>query len=151
MSDIVRLVIKGESGYGCIDDAYNEKITLTRSSIRYEYRPHVESETNYFRSWSYQTNSPIYRNMFDELVALLPEVLAKEDLMGAMDIGATTFIASYADKSKAKRVFFLPGDEFANIFSIIKQMVPNAECTPSVLLTSEDYRETEEDNVGQDI
>ncbi len=39
MKDIIRIVIKGESGYCSVDDAYNDKITITRDSIRYEYKP----------------------------------------------------------------------------------------------------------------
>ena len=41
MADIVRIVIKGASGYCCFDDAFNDKVTLTNDSISYEYIPCV--------------------------------------------------------------------------------------------------------------
>lgn len=37
---IIRIVIKGASGYGPVDEAYEDKVTLTPSSISYEYNPH---------------------------------------------------------------------------------------------------------------
>ncbi len=80
MKDIIRIAIKGESGYCCMVEAYNNKITITRASIRYKYKPLFASETN---------------------IAL--------------------------------------GDEFKEVFSIIKQMVSGCEYAPAMLLTSEDY------------
>ena len=56
-----------------------------------------------------------------------------------MDIGATTFVVTYADKTKRERDFFLPGDDFKDCFAVIKQMVPGLENTPEVLKTAEDY------------
>ena len=61
------------------------------------------------------------------------------------EFGITTFSVTYADDSKATRVFTLPGDEFEECFAIIKQMVPGCEYTPAVLLTSEDYADDEEE------
>ena len=46
MVDIIRIVIKGSSGYCCYDEAYNDKVTITDDSISYEYIPVVESEIN---------------------------------------------------------------------------------------------------------
>ena len=53
--DIIKIMIKSASGYGPIDDAYEDKITLTDSSISYEYTPHPlsQSELNVYRKWSY--------------------------------------------------------------------------------------------------
>ena len=85
--------------------------------------------------------------MYDDLVGLLPEVLTREEIPFVTDIGATTFIATYADKSKGERTFFLPGDEFKDVFSIIKQMVPACEQVPYVIQTSEDFEDREDDCV----
>ena len=64
MRDIIRVTIKSESGYGCIDDAYSEKITITPSSVSYEYKPAIESEFHAFRKWSYKTNSSLFLELF---------------------------------------------------------------------------------------
>ena len=61
MADIIRISIKGESGYGPVDEAYSDKVTIDRGSIRYEYEPVIESDINAPRKWSYKTTSPIIR------------------------------------------------------------------------------------------
>lgn len=57
----MKIVIKGTSGYCCIEKAYNDKITITPESIAYEHVPAVESEINPKRKWRYKTNSPIFK------------------------------------------------------------------------------------------
>ena len=39
MADIIRIVIKGGSGYGPVDEAFSDKVTIDCDSIRYEYTP----------------------------------------------------------------------------------------------------------------
>lgn len=51
MADILRIVIKGGSGYGPVDEAFSDKVTIDCDSIRYEYTPVVESEINIPRKW----------------------------------------------------------------------------------------------------
>ena len=73
--EIIRVVIKGASGYGPVEEAYNDKVTITRDSIRYEYTPYLASETNPVRKWSYKTTSPIFQKEFDTLTLLMPKVM----------------------------------------------------------------------------
>ena len=40
--------------------------------------------------------------------------------------------------------FILPGDDFKECFTIIRQMVRGCEYVPAVLLTSEDYADDDE-------
>ena len=61
MADIIRFINKGGSGYGPVDEAYSDKVTIDRDSIRYEYEPVVGSDINVPRKWSYKTTSPIIR------------------------------------------------------------------------------------------
>lgn len=50
---IIKITIKGGSGYCCFDEAFDDKISITSSSIAYEYKPHPYSnlETNVHRKW----------------------------------------------------------------------------------------------------
>ena len=137
MADVIRIVIKGESGYGLIEDAYTDKVTIDRESIRYEYKSMLE--TNSVRKWSYKTNSPKFQKLFIEAGNAVDTVMKWKEAAFVMDIGATTFVITYADKTKRERDFFLPGDDFKDCFAIIKQMVPGCENTPEVLKTAEDY------------
>ncbi len=141
MADIIRIVIKGGSGYGPADEAFSDKVTIGRDFIRYEYTPVVESEINMPRKWAYKTSSPIFQKLFREAAAAVEIILDREDGPFAADAGITSFTVTYADKTKATRDFFLPGDDFKDCFAIIRQMVPGCEYTPAVLLTSEDYDE----------
>ena len=42
--DIKRIVSKGASGYGSLDQAYEDKLIIAPDSISYEYKPHPESK-----------------------------------------------------------------------------------------------------------
>ncbi len=125
MADIFRIVIKGGSGYGPVDEAFSDKVTIDCDSIRYEYTPVVESEINMPRKWA----------------AAVEAILNWEEEPFVTDLGVTTFTVTYADKTKTTRDFILPGDDFKECFAIIKQMVPGCEYMPAVLLTSDDYDE----------
>lgn len=37
--EIIRITIKGSSGFSSVDEAYRDKVTLTPHSISYEYKP----------------------------------------------------------------------------------------------------------------
>lgn len=88
--EIVRIVIKSESGYGPVDEAYKDKVIITKDSIRYEYTPHLVSKTNPGRKWSYRTTSPIFQQKFDELAQLLPDALECKDYF-VMDMISSRF------------------------------------------------------------
>ena len=139
MADIIRITIKGESGYGPVDEAYSDKVTIDRDSIRYEYKPVVESEINTSRKWSYKTCSPIFQKLFREVAIAVEDILNRKDETFVTDIGVTSFTVTYADKTKVTRDFFILRDNFKKCFDIIKQMVPGCEYMPALLLTSEDY------------
>lgn len=143
MVDIIRIVIKGSSGYCCYDEAYNDKVTITEDSISYEYIPAVESEINPKRKWMYKTNSPLFKNKFEEIRSMLPGILEKENELFCTDIGGIEFIITYSDKTKVKEIYWVPGDYFSDLFSLIKGIIPETEYTPAVLLTSDDYDEEE--------
>ena len=137
MAEIIRITIKGESGYCPVDEAYTDKVTIDRDSIRYEYKPEVESEINPPRKWSYKTSSPIFLKLFREAAAAVENILNWEDEPFVTDLGVTSFTVTYDDKTKDTRDFILPGDVFQECFAIIKQMVPECEYTPEVLRTEE--------------
>ena len=106
MADIIRIIIKGESGYGPVDEAFKDKVTIDLDSIRYEYKPVVESKINVPRKWSFKTSSPIFQKRFKEVADSVETILHWKERPFVTDIGATTFAVTYADKTKASRDFF---------------------------------------------
>ena len=61
MNEIIKVVIKGASGFCCEDEAYHDRLVITPEGMNYEYIPLVESEINPKRKWKYITTSPVYR------------------------------------------------------------------------------------------
>ncbi len=129
MKDIIRIVVEQESGYwDDEDEEFKTKVTITNEFIQYEYKPLFESETNMDQEWLYKTNSPIFQEKFDNIAALMPEVMSMDESLQDTDVGATTFVITYADKSKEKKVCFLGhNDTFEKVSSIIGEMVPSCE------------------------
>ena len=143
MPDIVRITIKGASGYGPVDEAYEDKITLTDSSISYEYKPHPmsDSESNVYRKWSYKTTNPHFKEVFEEVAAKTPDFINCDDILFTHDIGPTEIIATYNDKHRESANFFCPSEFFKDYFKIIKMLVPEFEDVPMVLTTNDDFDE----------
>ncbi len=141
--DIIKIMIKGASGYGCADDAYEDKVTLTASSISYEYIPHPisQSERNVHRKWSYKTDSPLFKCIFKEIAARTPEYLHNDEILFACDIGPTIITATFEDKHKETVNYFCPSEFFAEYFRLIKNLVPPCEEVPVVLKTNEDFED----------
>lgn len=141
MADIKKITIKGSSGYCCADEAFNDEVTITEDMISYEYKPLLESELNPIRKWSYKTNSPIYRMKYETLVEMMPDIIDIEIEEICTDIGGIKFNIEYSDNTEFKKVYWIPGDRFADCFRLIKSLVPECEYVPAVLLTKEDYNE----------
>lgn len=141
MNDIIKITISGASGFCPVDEAYSDKVTITPSSISYEYKPHPESrlETNIYRKWSYKTTSPIFQEIYKRIAEMTPKYLICGDALSVCDGSPTTITATFQDKHKESAVFYSSSDFFHDYFSLIKEMVPNTECVPAVLLTREDY------------
>lgn len=138
VKEIIKICIMGESGYGCIEEAYHDRLVIVPDGINYEYLPVVESEINPKRKWKYTTNSPMYGELYKKIAEMVTEIINAEITEKCTDIGGIEFQITYADKSKVKKVYWVSRDYFAELFELIKNIVPECENTPVVLLTSED-------------
>ncbi len=138
MKDVIQITIKGSSGYGPYDKAYEDKVIICSDAIRYEYVPKVQNSENITRKWSYRTTSPMFLELFRNAVLAVEEILNRTDEDFAYDVGMIAFSVIYSDKTRTHREFFLPSDEFKDCFMIIKHMVPSCEEVPDVLQTSDD-------------
>ena len=138
MTDIIQIVIEGTSGFGSIDNAYRDKVTVTPDFIAYEYTPYRETPAAPKRKWRCQTNSPTYQAEYDKITAMLPKALARSEEEFCTDIGSISFVITYADKTTLRKVYRLPGEAFGELFTAIKALVPACEPVPAVLRTSED-------------
>ena len=139
---IVKVVIKGASGYGPCDDAYEDALIVSETGIQYLYKP-MCPEIHRPRKWSYKTDRPEYAEYWSELCRLMPEILALgEDII--LDGCETTFIVTYEDKSKAVKTFWAIYEEsLISCFHLVRMMVPGGEDIPEVINVSENDEETE--------
>jgi len=141
MKEVIRIVIKGCFGYGPHELAYKDKLTLTSSSIAYEYVPEQESEKNSSKKWKYSTNSPEFKIIFDRLSQAVETVFSGDlDSDLVTDVGFTELLVTYSDKTKNAGMFWTTGEGFEEIFTLIKRLVPEIEDTPEVIKTNEDYQ-----------
>lgn len=137
MPTMSRIVIKGESGFCSVDEAFTDMVVITPDWISYKYKPRKISEHNLPMSWAYQPSGLGYRALFDEVAEKVAGILELDDEEFVTDIGSTTFAVAYPNGTKKHRVFCLPGDDFAECFALVKKMVPSEEAIPRVLITSD--------------
>lgn len=144
MKDIIKIVITSSSGYCPVDEAFDDRLSITSDSISYKYVPMMESDINPMRIWKYNTNSPIFKKQFEVIVSLMNDIIKRKQDMFYTDIGSIKFNITYSDKTKFSKIFYLPADDFEKQFKEIKKLVPATEYIPIVLMTSEDYEEIDE-------
>ena len=135
MPEVVRILIKGTSGYCSIVNAYSDKVTITPNSISYEYKPYEEMDANRPVKWSYRTSNPAFQELFEKVA----DILTWEEEYFVTDIGSTTFVVTYDDKTRVQKDLLLFRDDFAECFALVKKMVPGLEAVPAVLRTAEDH------------
>ena len=133
MAEIVKITIKGCSGYCSYDDAYEDKLVLTPVSISYNYVPLEESDLNYTRKWSYKTNSYFFGVAFKEIASMMPDILSAEETFLCTDVGMVDFTVTCSDHTQKHIRYWCPGSHFSKCFSIIKKLIPSGEPTPEVL------------------
>ena len=141
MCEMIKIIISDASAFGIVDEAYTDKVIITPSCISYEYKPHPKrrQETNIYRKWTYKTTSPIFLELYKRIAEMTPKYLVSEKEMYVLDGYETTITATFQDKHKESAAFYYSSDYFQDYFSLIKEMVPNTEYIPAVLLTREDY------------
>ena len=98
-----------------------------------------ESEINFARKWSYETNNPVFQKLYQDLTVAVEAVINYEETDICCDIGGTSFEIKYADKTEKSKDFFRPGSDFRDCYAILQQMVPLCEYSPRLILTEEQY------------
>ena len=139
MNEITRITIKSSSGYCSVDEAYSDRLTITACSIAYEYIPEIEYGLNKRRKWSYRSNSPVFASIFDKICDMMPDILHNDEILMAVDLGPISFSVTYKDKTRDCTSYYCSSNYFYDLFKLIKQLVPEPEYVPVVLLTDDDY------------
>ena len=139
---IIKITIKGCSGYGPVDLAYEDKLVITANGLSYEYKPEIESEANQPRKWSYKTNNVLFKIAFEKIADCMPSILETDDTFLCTDVGMIDFTVTYEDRSKKHIRYWCTSDYFKDCFSVINDFIPPLEMRPEVTrLYSEDLEE----------
>lgn len=132
-SEIIRITINHESGYGLIEKAFEERITIEENSIKYKYKPVMESITNRVKTWSSKQTNQEFQDMFHAAAEAIVEIMEWENVDECMDVGRTNFVLTFADGSKISKYFFLPCNDFEKCFALIRRMIPLLKAMPQIL------------------
>ena len=141
MKDIIKIEIKGSSGYVPAEYAYHDHLTLTPESIAYEQDPFLKDEGAKGVWWNYSTNDTAFAEQFGVISDMIPAELSREPEYAITDIGTTEFIITYSDGSEERHVYTVFHDFFEELFTEIKILVPESEPIPEVLSTPSDEEE----------
>ena len=126
-------MIKGSSGYGPVDEAYNDKFVFTAEGMSYEYKPYIESDFNQARKWSFKTNNPLFKMAFERVTNMMPGILDAEETFFCTDVGMIDFTVTFDDKTKKHIRYWCTPDVFSECFSVIRKLIPTSEMPPEVL------------------
>ena len=135
-----KIVIKSTSGFCSVNYAYRDKLTITPNSIAYEYKPYLEGDNslNAYKKWSYKTTNSIFSLAFEKIAVAVDEILSRDQEAMCCDCGNIDFIVTYEDGNRVVCEFWVPADEFADCFKIIREIIPVAEDVPKAIRISED-------------
>ncbi|BDF16162.1 hypothetical protein CLOSCI_03538 [[Clostridium] scindens ATCC 35704] len=141
--EIIRITIKGSSGYCSYEYVYEDRLSLTSDSISYEFVPALNSHIRKPRKWSYKSNNPEFKKSFKAIAEGVKEALVNETIAFCTDVGGIEFIVSYDDRSRDRRQFWCTAEDFKELFALIKRLVPAIEEVPETLKTNEDYEDSD--------
>ncbi len=136
--DMAAITVRSYSGYCLPEYAYRDEIIVSRDRIRYTYEPDSPSDQNPPRNWSFGLSGPAQREIWEDLVTAVIEILHRGAVSGMFDIGTKEFIVAYADGTEEERTFFQPEFCFAECFALIKKLLPPGEPVPAGIRSRDD-------------
>lgn len=136
--EIIKIIIKGESGFGPVDEAYKDRLEISKNAILYEFCPGKENNSDVFHRWSYKTDSLVFARIFEEIIEMLPRYLDSDEILMCSDVGSTTITVVYEDKTKRTESYYCPAEFFRDLFFKIRLLIPYTEPMPNVISLSED-------------
>ena len=142
MNEIIKVVIKDESSaFAPEEEAYKDKISITRETFKYTYLPAVESDVNTPHKMKYKTNSVLFQRLYDKITEMIPGIV-NDVYPASEEVGATVFSITYSDKTKVKRRFYTSREPFRDLFQLIGEMIPKSESIPETLIvkTEEEFQ-----------
>ena len=133
---ITRITIKSEPAARSSKD----RLTVTRSSVRYEYEPSVPSPAmgagarawsgGQGKKWTVSSRTKAFETMFRNLCEEVADIMRLPDpdpQSAAGSANFTTFTVMHDDGKKEERTLTVPDETYTVCFTIIDQMVKSAD------------------------
>lgn len=140
MKEIIKIEIRGSSGYTPMEYVHKDKFTLTEGSASYEYIPYLK-DSDKARKWSYETDGREFREQFDHIRSIIMPILKGAPDYEIEDAGSVAFTISYSDGTEEVFRFDCLTGYFDELFNELKAFVPPVEPVPAVLWTIDDEEE----------
>lgn len=139
--NLIKITIKGASGWCPCDLAYSDKLTIKQDGITYERKPVEENENNPYVKWSYKTNSAKYKDVFHMLGEQIPQFQDIEDMF-VTDVTPNQIKFFFEDKVLTFDTYFYDGVE--KFVELVRLMIPETEDIPYCLHCAADDDEDDE-------
>ena len=123
---ITRITIRSESGYGPADSACKDRLTITRTSVRYESSNPAGKMPP--EKWTVTNHSEAFEKMFLNLCEEVEQIMTLPEAPPSRDAGTTTFVVMEDTGTKRERTLNEPDERYTICFTIIDQMVKS--CKP---------------------
>lgn len=136
---IRKIVIKYRQDNEDTENGFVEKLTISKSSVKYKYIPNPLNSTEAPRRWHYHSESLVFRSIVDEVMMTLPKIISDRKVLRCDQYDFMISFKIESDEGTEKQgPFKVQGNEWEYLFSLLKGLVPDLETMP-LFLASQDY------------
>lgn len=122
MEQVTKIIISTTSGYGIINDAWEDRIVITDHNVHYEFKPETQDKHKPI-SWTAKANNPEHILLFNMLSKVVLEKIEAPMTSICCDVGVITLSLTFTDKQKKSRSFIVLERDLNPCFSIVKKIV----------------------------
>ena len=135
--EVTRITIGSSSGYGCIEDAWEDRVVITNHSVHYEFKPETQVKLKPI-SWTAKANGFEHQQLFQELSKAVMTTICSSSLKDFYDdVGMIALSLAFTDKSKKTKHFYVLPEDLEPCFSIMKKIVKLAINAPEGMFAYE--------------
>lgn len=134
---LLKLEISGINGFMAGGEGWEEKLSMTKGDISYQYEP-VRTSSRIAKGWRYETDSDSFAVQFALAGEALARIINGEPVEGWEELPDVEVLAVYEDGTKYHGIFFSSELEFRELFTVVKRMIPACEKMPVMLAALDD-------------
>ena len=106
--------------------SYKDRLTITRTSVRYEYEPFMPTAANPAKKWTVSSRDSTFSGMFRNLTEEVEKILALPEKDLVRDATLTTFMIMNDDGTREERTLTESDEMYIICFTNIDQMIKYA-------------------------